>query len=450
MSVVIFTGPTLSADRGRELLDARYLPPAAQGDVYSAALVRPKVIGIIDGYFDSQPAVWHKEILWAMAHGIHVFGSASMGALRAAELADFGMEGVGAIYQAYRDGVLEDDDEVAVVHEPEEHGFRPASEAMVDIRCTLAAAVAAGVISVAVGDRLEAVAKSIFYPRRTYSAMVRMGAELGLAAAELNAFLEWLPDGKRSQKQADAIAMLRAISTRIEAGLEPKQVAYTFQHSVMWEQARRLAGDISVDGDSKPGTVASDAVLDELRLEGERYLEIERSALVRALAANLAELHGFDGFDGGLERAERDFWRRRGIGDEESKRSWMQANDLDEHQLAALLADDAKQRWVRQMTAPQVGSLFLDQLRISGDYPRLIERSRAKRLALEQSGLADPRLADAGLELESLLRWYFEERLGSSVPPDPGEYARELGCADYDEFKLLILREYCYLRQPGN
>jgi hypothetical protein len=449
MSVVIFTGPTLSADRGRELLDARYLPPAAQGDVYRAALTRPKVIGIIDGYFDRQPAVWHKEILWAMTHGIHVFGSASMGALRAAELTDFGMEGVGTVYQAYRDGVLEDDDEVAVVHEPPDHGFRPTSEAMVDIRCTLTAAVAAGVISAAVGNRLEAVAKSTFYPRRSYSAMVRMGAELGLPGRELNAFLDWLPNGKRSQKQADAVAMLQAIRARIEAGLEPKQVAYTFQHSVMWEQARRLADEIGVDGESKPETVASDAVLDELRLEGERYFEIERSAFLRALAANLAELHGFDS-DGRPEHSERDFWRRRGIDDEESKRSWMQANNLDEHQLAALFADESKLRWVRQMTALQVASLFLDQLRIYGDYPRLVERSRAKRLALEQRGLADPRLDDAGLELESLLRWYFEQRLGSSVPPDPEEYARELGCADYDDFKLLILREYCYLRQSGN
>ena len=70
-------------------------------------------IGIIDGYFENIPSVWHKEILWAMSQGIHVFGSASMGALRAAELAPFGMEGVGAIFEAYRDGWLEDDDEVA-------------------------------------------------------------------------------------------------------------------------------------------------------------------------------------------------------------------------------------------------------------------------------------------------------------------------------------------------
>ena len=60
--------------------------PSAQGDVYRVAQERPSAIGIVDGYFEGVLSVWHKEILWAMAEGIHVFGSASMGALRAAEL----------------------------------------------------------------------------------------------------------------------------------------------------------------------------------------------------------------------------------------------------------------------------------------------------------------------------------------------------------------------------
>jgi hypothetical protein len=62
----------------------------AQGDVYRAALRAPRAIGIIDGYFERMPSVWHKEILWAMSRGIHVFGSASMGALELASACDSG------------------------------------------------------------------------------------------------------------------------------------------------------------------------------------------------------------------------------------------------------------------------------------------------------------------------------------------------------------------------
>jgi len=61
-----------------------------------------------------------------MAQGIHVFGAASIGALRAAELDVFGMRGIGDIYEAFRDGLLEDDDEVAVLHGPEELGYAAA------------------------------------------------------------------------------------------------------------------------------------------------------------------------------------------------------------------------------------------------------------------------------------------------------------------------------------
>jgi len=75
--------------------------------VLRALVDRPRVIGIVDGYFERVPAVWHKEILWAMSRGVHVLGAASMGALRAAELHPFGMVGVGAIFEGFRDGELD-------------------------------------------------------------------------------------------------------------------------------------------------------------------------------------------------------------------------------------------------------------------------------------------------------------------------------------------------------
>jgi hypothetical protein len=239
MSVVIFTGPTLSAADARQELDAEYLPPAAQGDVYRAAQRSPQMIGIIDGYFERIPSVWHKEILWAMSQGIHVFGSASMGALRAAELADFGMEGVGAIFGMYRDGILEDDDEVAVVHGTREFGFRAGSEAMVDVRCTLEKAVEDGVLSASTATAVQSLAKSMFYPERKYQLIIKRAAKLDLPPGELSALVKWLPRGRVSQKRADALAMLRVIRERVASGFEPKSVKYAFENSWMWEQAKR-------------------------------------------------------------------------------------------------------------------------------------------------------------------------------------------------------------------
>src|SRR5437879_3858348 len=76
MSVYVFVGPTIGTDEASKELDATFLPPAAQGDVYRIASEGARAIGIIDGYFENVPAVWHKEILWAMSQGVHVFGAA--------------------------------------------------------------------------------------------------------------------------------------------------------------------------------------------------------------------------------------------------------------------------------------------------------------------------------------------------------------------------------------
>src|SRR6188472_4715239 len=165
-SAVVFLGPTLPLDEARAVLDAQYLPPAGNGDVLRAALRRPRAIALVDGVFERVPAVWHKEILFALSEGVHVYGAASMGALRAAELDAFGMRGVGTVYRAYAEGVLEDDDEVAVAHAGAEDGFRALSDAMVDVRATLAAALSAGVVCEETVEALVERINATFYAER--------------------------------------------------------------------------------------------------------------------------------------------------------------------------------------------------------------------------------------------------------------------------------------------
>jgi hypothetical protein len=237
MDVVVFSGPSLAPADARAVLDAVYLPPAAQGDLYRAVQrYQPQAVGLIDGLFEQVAAVWHKEILWAMDQGVHVFGAASMGALRAAELAAFGMEGVGAIFAAYHSGALEDDDEVAVIHAPAEHGYRALSTALVDLRPTLSAAAGAGVIAPETGARLIALAKARYYPERSYTQLLRDARADGAPADELAALAAWLPQGKIEQKLADALALLHVVGARLATGLQPKQVRYYFERSAYWER----------------------------------------------------------------------------------------------------------------------------------------------------------------------------------------------------------------------
>jgi len=241
MRLCIFTGPTLSAELGRQHLDAEFRPPAAQGDVYLAARSKPTAIGIIDGYFERVPSVSHKEVLWAMAQGIHVFGAASMGALRAAELSLFGMEGVGEIHAMYARGALEADDEVAVAHASSEDGYRPLSEALVNVRATLRAAEAAGVIPGATRERLVQLSIEMFYPDRCYPLLLRRASERGVASEHIESLRAFLRTGRVDQKREDALALLCAMRERFESGAEPKQVHYHFETTDAWEHIRARA-----------------------------------------------------------------------------------------------------------------------------------------------------------------------------------------------------------------
>jgi len=153
---VVFLGPTLRAAEAASILDATYLPPAAQGDVVRAVQrYGPSCIVIIDGAFQSVPAVRHREILWALHKGIPVVGAASMGALRAAELDRHGMVGVGEIYRWYRRFAFAPDDWVAVLHEPVEFGSQPLTIAHVDLRKTVRKARRNGLIDESLRRRLE-------------------------------------------------------------------------------------------------------------------------------------------------------------------------------------------------------------------------------------------------------------------------------------------------------
>jgi hypothetical protein len=242
MSAIIFAGPSLPP-KLRPPADPRleWRPPVHQGELYRAALARPAIIGIIDGYFEVVPTVWHKEILWAMSQGIHVYGAASLGALRAAELDSFGMQGIGRIYEAFRDGRLEDDDEVAVLHGPEELGYPPVSDAMVDIRATLEEAARGGIVAPALAASLRDIAKGLFYKERSYQAMLPSAADAGLPAAALQAFADWLPAGRVDQKRRDAEAMIDAIRAHLATGVRPLLVSYRLAETAAWHAALQCA-----------------------------------------------------------------------------------------------------------------------------------------------------------------------------------------------------------------
>lgn len=442
MTACVFLGPTLPLARAREVLAAEYLPPVRQGDVYRAVRRRrPRAIGIVDGYFHQVPSVWHKEILWALAEGVHVFGSASMGALRAAELEPFGMRGVGDVFRAFRDRVLEDDDEVAVIHGPAEIGFPAASEAMINIRRTLHAAETEAIVGAPTRRRLEDIAKSLFYPSRGYPRLLKRAAAEGLPESELAALTAWLERGRVDMKREDALEMLNQMRDLLAADPAPMRVDYAFEHTTMWEAAITeidAGEDAHLDASERS---IENWLLDEVRLDARVYDDLRRAALLRLLARREAERRNVTVDDDEVRRTATNFRLSHALHFGRDLTQWLAERDLDRPTFERLLEDDVLVGKLCNDAREQVVRRAIDLLRMNGDYTRLIARARVKRqaaLAAEDNGgdEEDP------LTAMQAMAWYFGERLGAQLPDDLDAYAVRLGFKGAGEFRRAVLREY--------
>lgn len=237
---VLFAGPSFAGE-ARALAEAfptfDIRPPAACGDLARAAADGAVAIGLVDGYFGSTAAVWHKEILFALARGVTVLGGSSMGALRAAECAAFGMIGIGSVFRDYAEGRLIDDEAVALVHGPAEIGYAPASVPWVNFEPTIHALARAGVITPRERDLVILTGLSTHFAARTYAGV--LAATSSLDAATRSAALAWLAANAVDRKREDAWAVARALA---EVGPSPVP-DWAFAHTTQWDAlARRLAG----------------------------------------------------------------------------------------------------------------------------------------------------------------------------------------------------------------
>jgi hypothetical protein len=137
---VIFTDSTINHTElsGYIQNDDLLRPGIKRGDLVRTLINNPdlKSIVIVDGVFEQQASITHKEILWSLEQGVEVVGLSSIGALRAYELHDYGMLGYGSVFQSYLDGKIDGDDEVAVSYFPIINGYDKTIP-MINIRVTL-------------------------------------------------------------------------------------------------------------------------------------------------------------------------------------------------------------------------------------------------------------------------------------------------------------------------
>ncbi|MEM8993684.1 MAG: TfuA domain-containing protein, partial [Acidobacteriota bacterium] len=298
--VIVFAGPCLPReldDRWRRALDGVDVqPPAQRGDVLRALGRRPAAIVLLDGLYYSVPSVTHKELLYALDSGVRVVGAGSMGALRAAEMAAYGMVGLGRVFESFHSGELDGDDEVAMLHGLPEHGYRAVTLALVEVRHALAETLAARGRPPTDGDAFLAAAKALPFTERTPARLRALLEQHAPALGDDGADAVLAAVRERGSKSADALFALEWLRTELRSpAAEPRDTAGTpgprrggsplvttlFSHFREW-----YLGPAAEDGRESPSFLQAWQVAQLFHPEAPAFVDTLRRRFLLAAAAD--------------------------------------------------------------------------------------------------------------------------------------------------------------------
>ena len=343
-SIAVFLGPSLRKDQACALLDADYYPPARKGDVYRIIASGVKTIILIDGVFHTTPSVWQRELLDALEQGIQVMGASSMGALRAAELHQFGMIGGGTIFEWYRDGIIDGDDEVALWHGPEEYEFRPLSEPLVNIRYTLLMAVRDQCLTTLQAQELTAYAKQLYYPKRSYRQLLNSSVVKGWSRDQVATLAHYFSTNAIDLKMLDAIRMLRYSAGRDNRKRErpkPQESHYSFEadNAWFWNYDRLMMSGFT----NLQGVITGEQVLNKAYEDPALVTSMRPILSKRYFVLEWARQNEVFCPEEVLRTFTREWEKEHRIVD---RKAWLQANGLTQATCSVLLAERALIHWL--------------------------------------------------------------------------------------------------------
>jgi hypothetical protein len=354
----LFVGPTLASETVLKLLpDANACPPVKHGDLLRLDPGPGDVIAIVDGLFHHNLPIRHKELLDLLDRGIHVCGASSMGALRAAELHQYGMVGIGRIFEMLVSGEIEGDDEVSVAHGGASDGYQPLSEALVDIRLHCQQALEARICSEEDVAAIIAAASVLAYDERGYARVLADAARRGLKPAAAAAYLDFVEREGRSARQDDALALVRHLQTAAPTGTgEIFELAETHALRTWRDSLRGSCGPA--------GSFVSDrAVLSFIRIAARDYLAFHERVALEELGAMHCEHLGLDVPEAGDLTEE--FRGQVGLWTENAWAAWRAEHRIQEDELQVSLVRKAL---LRAVTGTP-GEVSLERLRqLTSDY----------------------------------------------------------------------------------
>jgi hypothetical protein len=452
--ILVYLGTSLPLAKAREILPgAIYRAPAKQGDIVTDVVnLEPDRIILIDGNFDANLSVWHKEIVYALQYpGVKaVYGAASMGALRAAELDWLGMVGIGRVYEWYRAGITEDDSEVALSYAvrdgPDGPIYYTNTVPLVDIR--------AGVEHYEKEFPLEPVARAareflldmarVYYGDRTESVCANSwDKNFGVNSRpelESKAFPQ-IP-----QKALDAIEALTNFRAYEPAPIQkptPENLSRYFQ--ALYERDRR----IKVNGTEVPQQHVDAYVL----LHNPEYERICWDSSNQDLALMLCDQLLVTV---GIEEIEREnvrFQQRSGIETLEDFRCFLENNGWSRPEYDRLMIQNARIR--RLQHANTIARMYrrntqslIDYLRTHQAFDYWAIQAVAAEERIKASGVDDWLGINQKNSFELLAEHF--EREGLDLRSNNEEYLLETGFSNLTELGVALARIAAGAAEKGN
>jgi hypothetical protein len=349
--MVVFVGPTLARDEILSRVDAEIRGPAARGDIYIAAKDEPRAVLLIDGNFENVASVFHKEILWALWQGIHVFGSSSIGALRAVELQRFGMIGIGEIFESYKTGRL---------NEPSEMGWPLLTQPLVDIAATLRHAEIRNQLTFGDREALESAAKSVFWKERTWLRVFQEAMSRGWNNQNSDLIFNWLKTNEVSQKKKDAVLLVEHVRSRWAQLAEPYRPSFHFENTASWQALR-------VNIDNWQNTLQHDlwAELESQLKKDATFSTLETEALLAILLRSNLENERLTDNEH-FTAVALEFRRSMGLQSGEQVLDWLKRSGLQHSDYISLIRHHIQLKKMRRQYAAGIRAEIVRRARCRG------------------------------------------------------------------------------------
>lgn len=367
MKTVIFSGPTLKKLDAKKILDVKYLPPAKHGDILHAVFnLKADVIGIIDGHGTNELAVWHKEILIALAKGVKIYGAAGLGAIRAVELSKFGMIGVGKIFSDLKDNILSSDDEIICNYEIKNNEFKRVSESLVNIKATFIKAIEFDLITKKEYEKVIEISRNLYYPNRTFKNIFDKLTKNISDTKRLQKLGEFVETNFVDQQNLDALELLKEIKKNKSIEKDHKfNNKYGGIYSALYHRYRPV---IYKNQKFPLYYISNNVIINEKNITQLKY-----NAFNRQLSVLFAKVIKVRVNKDEIDKEKDNFQKKIKSKNNRELKLWIEENDLSIDDFNQLIEEEAiirkLHKWILSRDWMQKNSKsILDYLRIENDF----------------------------------------------------------------------------------